>query len=131
MEVSLAAGFRLKARFADDDIVRQALQHVVNRQRRNARTSERFHLNAGLVRYLAAAINDSIVATHRDGDFAAVEPERMTERDQFVRFLGRHHAGNNRGRKHGALFGLDLVTADLRSDFSGQAHDRDGMRRTL
>src|SRR3954470_2186864 len=84
-DIPLAAAFFDEPRFGDDDVVRQRLAHVVDRQRRNARPSQCLHLDSSLVMHGYRAANDSIVAIHIDGELAVLDAERMTERDQLVR----------------------------------------------
>ena len=102
-QIALAAALFDQLRLRDHDVVRQRLAHVVDR-------------SAATLAPVSASIStpvlwwtdtvqriDRIVAVHVDRELAVLDAERMTERNQLVRALRRHHAGNDRGLKHRPL----------------------------
>src|SRR5687768_13204897 len=95
-DIALAAALYHQPRFGDDDVVRERFAHVVDRQCSDARTGQGFHLDSGLVVYGHRTADDRIVAIHVDGELAALDAERMAERNELVRPLRRHRAGDDR-----------------------------------
>ena len=96
------------------------------------RAGQRFHLDAGLVVHRDRAAHDGLVVlVHVDLDAAALEPERMTERDQLVRALGGHDARDDRRLEHGPLARRKPGLAQRRGDRGRKAHARLGDGRAL
>ena len=82
------------------------LDHVVDRERRDAGRRQRFHLDAGLPARLRRGDDADRVALRRSGSKSTSrlgQRDRMAERDQLGRLLGRHDAGDARRRQHVAL----------------------------
>ena len=91
-------------RRADHDRVRQRLAHVVDGERGDGRAGQRFHLHAGAMRRAHRAVDGELACVRPvDRDAAAVDRQRMAERDQFVGALDRHRAGDDRGVDDRAL----------------------------
>src|SRR3989440_161719 len=84
------------------------LHHVVDRQACDRDGGERLHLNASLAGELAGSAHDQAreLVVGRDVDLDFGERERVAERDQLVRLLRRHDAGDACGTKHVALLGI-------------------------
>ena len=68
------------------------------------------------------AAHHGFVVVHVDDDVAALEAERMTERNQLVRALGGHHAGDDRRVEHRALAGGETGVAQRARDSGREAH---------
>src|SRR5208282_1293284 len=84
------------------------LHHVIDGQAGDGDGGEGFHLDAGLSRDFDPRpdLNAGQLGVRPDIDFDLRDGKRVTERDQFVRALGRHDAGDARGAEHIALFGV-------------------------
>ena len=89
---------------------------------------QRLHLDAGLAGDLDARRHVDARAAWRRASMSTstlADGERMAERDQFVRALGRHDAGDARGAEHVALLGVALAHDVERL----RLHDARGLRR--
>ena len=97
--------------------MRQRLAHVVDRERGGAGAHQRFHLHAGLVVHGDAADDaDAAACSLGDVDGAAFERQRMAERNQLVRALRRHDAGDDGGIEHRALLRAMAGARELARD---------------
>ena len=103
-KVPLAAGLAQQPHAADLDVMRQRLAHVVDRERGGGGAHERFHFHAGLVMHGHAA-DDADAAVRRRWRCppAAFQRQRMAERNDLVRALGRHDAGDDGRVEHRAF----------------------------
>ena len=111
------------------------LHHVVDREARDRHGGERLHLDAGLAFELAGRAHDQAreLLVRRDVDLDLGQRERMAERDQFVRLLRRHDAGDARGAEHVALLGVALEheIERLRAHHHAAFRDGDALGRGL
>lgn len=81
--------------------------------------------------YFAPAVNEDLIASHFDRNFAAIEPERMTKRNKLMRLLGGHDSRDDSGRKYWSFLGFYFVASDMRCDFIRKMHTRARMRCTI
>src|SRR6201999_660004 len=88
LEIPFAARLLQQPYACDLDVVRKRFAHVIDRERCNARTRQRFHLDTGAVmdRHLAAD-DDLAAALVLDFHLAVVESQGMTEGNELVRTL--------------------------------------------
>jgi hypothetical protein len=122
-EIALAATLAEQPGRAQHDRVRQRLAHVVHRQRRDRGAGQRFHLHAGAVGGGDGAFDPQLaLGVPVDGDAAAVDRQRMAERDQFMRALHRQGTGDDRGFDDAALGAPQPAGAQLRGDGGREAH---------
>src|SRR5579871_6802805 len=84
------------------------LHHVVDGETGDRNRGQRFHLDAGLPRYpdFGAHRDAGQLGIGRQLELDLRQRQRMTERNQFVRPLCRHDAGNARRAEHVAFFGV-------------------------
>jgi hypothetical protein len=105
------------------DLMRQRLAHVIDRQRRDRGAGKSFHLDTGPVMDRdRAADHGLVVVLHLDGDVAAVERERVAERDQLVRALGCHHASDDRGVEDRPFLRREACLRQCACHGGGEAH---------
>ena len=92
---ALAAGLRDEPDAPDLDAALDALDHVVDRQRRHGRGGHRLHLDAGLAgrRRLGADAQDAGGAVGGDRHDDVGQRQRVAQRDELARPLGAHDAG--------------------------------------
>ena len=94
---ALAAKFFQQAHAFDDHAAIHGLAHVVDGQRSDAGSGQRFHLDTSLPGQLAGSANQYAVFTIRlQLDLDAGEQQRMTQRDQFVGLFRCLYTGNAR-----------------------------------
>src|SRR5476649_594977 len=102
----LAAAFRQQADALDVHAFFDRLGHVVDGEARDRHGNERFHLDAGLSGHLYRRLHQeagqSMFRIDLDLDFG--DRQRVTERNQAMRALGRHDAGKPRRAQHVALY---------------------------
>jgi hypothetical protein len=120
VKVPLAACLRHKPRFTDHDIVGHSFAHVVHGQCRHGSTGQSFHLNTGLVMYLATTVNYCLLPRYLDRDLAILKPQRVTKWNQFMGLLGRHDTSDDCRGKHRAFLRRYFVAIEFSNDFSRQ-----------
>lgn len=80
----------------------------------------------------AMTIDNGIpVIVQFDRDLAVVDPERMAKRDQFVRALCRHHAGNYCRREHRSLGRANFTLGERLRDLCRKPNNCSRMRFTV
>ena len=104
----LAALFLNEMNGFDAHAALDRLDHVVDRQTRDGDGGERLHLDAGRAFDLHRRSHDAAgkLAIRRDVDGDLGQRKRVTKRDQLMRLLRRHDAGNPRRAQHVALLGV-------------------------
>ena len=84
MIILFAAALFNESRLLDSDVVRHAFAHVVNRQRRDRGTSERFHFYTRLVGRRGGAVDlNDLVLVDINPDLTIFQRNGMTERYQI------------------------------------------------
>ena len=82
--------------------------------------------------YFAMTIDDGVpVFVQFDRDFAIIQPERVAERDQFMRAFRRHNAGNDRRRKHRPLGSAYFALGEFPGDLFRKTDNCSCMRLTV
>src|SRR5688500_10625248 len=95
---ALAAGLR-DERDVEGHAAIDRLQHVVEGQGGGARGDEGLHLHARAIPRFGGGIDDRGAALEADVDLHVGERDDVTERDELVRLLRRHDAGDARRRE--------------------------------
>ena len=100
-----AAGFFQKPDAFDTHAALDRLHHVIDGQAGDRRRRQRLHLDAGRPRHLHGRghVNARQRGIGLEFDETLRQRQRMTERDQFMRALCRHDAGDARGAEYVAL----------------------------
>ena len=75
-------------------------------------------------------MNNGAVAVHFYCELARLEPQRVTERNQFVSAFCGHRAGDNGRLKHGPLGRVDFVAGYGRQYGSRKPDSRAGVRHS-
>jgi hypothetical protein len=124
--IRLTTSLTNELRFANDNVVRDGLAHIVQCQGCNRTTGQRLHLDTGLVCDLDDAIDLDRVALSAkvDRDLAALDCDWMAEWNQVARVLDTQRSGNDGRCKH-RTFGCGNVVlriVEQRRNWSWQMH---------
>src|ERR1700752_3840521 len=110
VDARLAAPLLDEANAFDAHAALDRLHHVVDGEAGDRDGGKRLHLDAGLAFQLGGRPHDHAgqLLVRSDIHLDLGQRKRMAERDQLVRLLRRHDAGDARGAQHVALLGVAL-----------------------